>query len=339
MPTIIDVAKAAGVSRSTASRALSGHPSVDDRTRARVVQSAKDVGYRVNRLASGLRSGRSYLLGLAVTNLVNASIQDIMQVVQRRAREAGYKVLLGVTNGDPDVEAGVIEAFGESRVDGLILMGSAENADLITRTAESGTPIVGMIRNPSGLTLPSVLPDNVGATRAATRHLLGLGHRRIAYIGGPREVASGVERFRGFSEAMEDAGAVIDPELVVSGAFTPEFGASAARTLLDRRDRFTALIVANHEAIFGVLPELVHEGVSMPEDLSLVGVEDVPWFSAWRPPITVVDIAPDAIGEAVFDLLMSRIGDPKAEVPRLVRCDARLIERGSCGPARAASLS
>lgn len=332
MPTIIDVAKAAGVSRSTASRALSGHPSVDDGTRARVVQSAKDVGYRVNRLASGLRSGRSYLLGLAVTNLVNASIQEITQVVQRRAREAGYKVLLGVTNGDPAVEAGVIEAFAESRVDGLILMGSAENAELINQTIDSGTPIVGMIRNPSGLHLPAVLPDNVGATREAARHLLGLGHRQIAYIGGPLDVASGLERFQGFSAEMAAAGTVIDPDLVRSGPFTPEFGAAAAASLLRRRDRFTAMLVANHEAVFGVLPELVHAGVFMPEELSLIGIEDVPWFSAWRPPITVVDIDPEAIGEAAFEVLMRAVSGKGAAEPSLVRREARLLERGSCAP-------
>ncbi|MGO4681406.1 LacI family DNA-binding transcriptional regulator [Microbacterium sp. 2MCAF23] len=336
MPTIIDVAKAAGVSRSTASRALSGHPSVDDGTRARVVQSAKDVGYRVNRLASGLRSGRSYLLGLAVTNLVNASIQEITQVVQRHAREAGYKVLLGVTNGDPLVEAGVIEAFAESRVDGLILMGSVENAELINQTIDSGTPIVGMIRNPSGLHLPVVLPDNVGATRAATRHLLGLGHRRIAYIGGALELASGMERFQGFSDEMAAAGAPIDTGLVLSGPFTPEFGVSAAATLLEHREQFTALLVANHEAIFGVLPELVHAGVSVPDELSLICVEDVSWFSAWRPPITVIDIDPDGIGETAFDVLMREISEPGVAVQPPVRREARLIERGSCGPVRGA---
>lgn len=330
MPTLVEVAKAAGVSRSTAARALSGQPNVDAKTRARVLSTAEILGYRVNRMASALRVGRSHLIGLVITNLVNASIQTVTQVVQAQARARGYQVLLGATQGDPEVEAKIVQTLVENRVDGLILMGSDENTDQTNGFVCEGLPVVNLIRRPSGSMAPSVLPDNHQSTYEATRYLLGLGHREIAFIGGPTDVASGRERLAGYNAALAEAGVQAQEGLVRHGPFEPEFGSEAVTQLYNSGKFFSALVVANHEAIFGVLPQLVHEGVSIPDELSLVAIEDVPWFTAWHPPITVMDINAALVGETAFESLILQIDGEPQPVGSIIRPGVQLVVRGSC---------
>ncbi|MCX6497538.1 MAG: LacI family DNA-binding transcriptional regulator [Arthrobacter sp.] len=338
IPNVVEVAKAAGVSRSTASRALSGHPHVNPKTRTKVLEAAAAMGYRVNLMATALRGGHSRLIGLVITNLVNASLQTITQVIQAEAQKHGYQVLLGVTEGDAQNEARIVETLVDHRVDGLILMGSDANTERTNGYVRGGLPVVNLIRRPAGSLAPSVLPDNYESTYQATRYLVSLGHRDIAYIGGPMEVASGNERYSGFAAALAESGVAVHQELVLRGAFDPEFGSQAMAQLLGKRTAYTALLVANHEAIFGVLPQLVDAGINLPQELSLVGIEDVPWFTAWRPPITVVDISPAAVAIAAFDTLLHQIQKESPENAPILRPGVKLEVRGSCAPVQNVEL-
>ncbi|MFV2197721.1 LacI family DNA-binding transcriptional regulator [Nocardiopsis sp. LOL_012] len=331
--TLKDVATAAGVSRSTASRALSGSELISEATRAVVESAALRLGYRPNRAASALRSRQSRLVGLVMNNLINASFHTIAEVVQKRAAAAGYQVILCITDADPGKERTVLRMLSEHSVDGVVVIGTGDNADLCDELMVSGTGVVNVIRAPKNGRAPSVLASDREGAHAATRHLLELGHRHIAYVGGPGSANSGRERFAGYEQALREQGLEVDPELVERGPFTPEFGTSAATALLDRRPDATALFAANHEAVFGVLPTLIGRGLRIPHDLSLVCHEDILWLRSWQPPVTVVDNGAAELGRLCFDLLLHQMREgtqPDETSGRVYRVGANLVERESC---------
>ncbi len=189
--TIEDVAAAAGVSRSTASRALSGHPSVRPETRERVQATALQLGYQVDPIARALRAGSSGLIGLVLTNLMNASIQAIAKTVQSKGHDEGYEVLIATTENDPRREYEIVQRLRSHRVDGVLVMGTGANTDMLNRLHEDGFPVVAIIRLPHGVATPSVVYDDRGAAQQATSYLLSRGHRSIGFIGGPAATRSG----------------------------------------------------------------------------------------------------------------------------------------------------
>jgi LacI family transcriptional regulator len=335
--TLNDVAQAAGVSRSTASRALSGSPLVSAATRAQVEQTAERLGYRINRMASALRSRQSRLIGLVLNNLINASFHTIAEVVQRRAVDNGYQVLLCITDADPRRERSLLNMLADHNVDGLIIIGSSEHAATTNRMLAAGTGIVNVIRAPSDSAAPSVLAADRDGAYEATAYLVGLGHQRIGFIGGPEETNSGRERFSGYAAALREGDIIPDPRMIQRGPFDPGFGVSALGALVDTCPDMTALFVANHEAAFGVLPALVARGVQVPDDLSLICHEDIPWLSWWHPPVSVVDNGPRELGELAMDLLLQQMGRhanspaiTEARSGRAYRVGAQLIVRSSC---------
>lgn len=334
MATIIEVARLAGVSKSTAARALSGDPHVSEDSRTRVKAAAESLGYTVNRMASALRGGRSRLIGLVVTNLVNASVLKIIEVMEARAQEEGYVVLLGVTEGRPDREAAVVNALTRHGIDGLVIMQSGANTASIDALFDKGLAVVNLIRLPAASHPPAVLADNCEGTRCATRHLLDAGHSRIAYVGGLPETTTGAERFEGFRMALGERGLSPLPALVRRGPFLPHFGVEACRALLPLRDSFSAILVTNHEALFGVLSVLIEERIEIPHSLSLVGFEDVNWFRDWHPALTVVDVDPAAMAEAAFELLLGQINRAGGELPPITRKPTHLLLRGSTAAPR-----
>lgn len=328
--TLVDVAVAAGVSRSTASRALSGSPLISPQTRAAVEAAARSLGYRPNRAASALRSNRSHLLGLVMNNLINASFHTIAEVVHKRASAAGFQVLLCITDADPVRENDVLAMLGEHGVDGTIVIGSGRSAPASNALLAQGRAVVNLIRSVRDSRASTVLADDVEGARDATAHLLALGHRRIGYIGGTAEATSGRERFAGYRSALADAGIAVDDAIVRKGPFTTEFGAEAVNSLLDSGEAITALYAANHEAVFGILPTLVSRGVSVPDELSLICHEDMPWLALWQPAITVVDNGAAQLANLAMDLLFQQINESAAPDGRTYRIGARLVERASC---------
>ncbi|MGK5529663.1 LacI family DNA-binding transcriptional regulator [Streptomyces sp. URMC 129] len=331
--TLADVAAAAGVSKSTASRVLSGSARISPQARRAVLAAAERLGYRANRIASGLRTRRSNLVGLIVTNLVNASFHVITSVVHQRLEELGYQVLLCITDADPARERRYLEALLDHRVDGLIIVGTGENTAVTREVEAAGIPVVNLIRSPEGAPGDAVMAGDHEGALLATRHLLELGHRRIGFIGGPASVDSGRDRYAGFAQAMAEHGLAPDPALVVRGPYEPPFGDQAvARLMTASSARPTALYSANHEATFGVLGALVRLGVRVPDELSLVCHEEAPFFAYWHPPITVVDNAPRDMGELAAEQLLRRIekGEPgHPGTARSLRVGANLVVRHS----------
>jgi LacI family transcriptional regulator len=335
--TLKDVAAAAGVSRSTASRALSGSTLIAPATRLAVKEAAELLHYRPNRAASTLRSKQSHLVGLVLNNLINASFHTIAEVVQRRASTEGYQVILCITDADVRTEKSFLHMLADHGVDGLIVIGTGQNAATSNRLYADGTAVVNVIRAPQGGAPPSVLAADREGAFTATTHLLDLGHVRIGFIGGPPGTNSGDERYAGYVQALREADHALDERLVRRGPFTADFGVSAVTDLLTESPSVTALLAANHEAVFGVLPTLVAEHVRVPEDLSLICYEDISWLRSWQPPITVVDNGAHELGALAIDLLLqqmglegrSRAGTPE-RTGRTYRVGAQLIQRESC---------
>lgn len=338
--TLQEVAAAAGVSRTTASRALSGATAIAPDTRRLVEAAADRLGYRPNRMASGLRSNESKLIGLVLNNLLNNSFHIIAEVVQRRAAVEGYQVLLCITDADPERERSVLNTLSDHRVDGIIVAGTGKNAALLNGARDNGTAVVALIRSALDSKAPAVLAADREGAQEAVEYLLRLGHRNIGFIGGPPGTNSGDERFSGYLAAIADAGLTVDHQLVRRGPFSPEFGATAVTDLLDvrRGAGMTALFVANHEAAFGALPTLAARHVRIPEDLSLICHEDIPWFQWWHPPVTVVDNGARELGDLAMTILLEQLGRRRLARQldsepwgRTYRVGAQLTLRSSCG--------
>ena len=327
--TLRDVARAANVSISTASRALAGGGSASDTTRARLARVAVDLGYRPNAFARGLKTRTSRLVGLVVHNLVNASFCALAEIVQTRLRARGYQVILCITSDDPLQEHDTLQALSDQRIDALIVVPTGANGDQLQAMEQAGIPVISVIRRDESVTLETVLAADPDGAYAGTRYLLGLGHRRIGLIAGRAETTSGRERLAGFRRALDEAGIPFDPALVQAGRYEPETGTLACRALLDMPTPPTAIFVANHEASLGVLRAIAERGVAIPQDLSLLCYEDTPWFEWHRPAISVIDSGAAELAAIAVDRLLQRL-DGGVSHGREYRVGARLVERASC---------
>lgn len=333
--TLTAVARLAGVSTSTASRALTGHQSVLPDTRDRVLAAAASLRYRPNRMAMALRTRRTGLIGLVVNNLWNGTFSTIAETLQRWGAAEGYQVLVCSTGGDAKREAAFLDTVAEHRFDGVVVAGSGQNVDRVNRLLETGAAVVTMNREVPGSQAPSVLPDYAVGARLATEHLLALGHRRIAVVGGLDRFTSGRLHHSGYVEAMGAAGLPADPTLVRRGPFTQEFGRQAAGELLDLRGLPTALLVSNHEASFGVLPVLSERDTDIPGRLSVLLTEDEPFFGWWHPALSVVDNRAEFMARTAVDLLVAQLPEAESHVRAGgigERVQPVLVQRSSTAP-------
>jgi LacI family transcriptional regulator len=330
--TLSSVAAAAGVSTSTASRALSGHPSVLPDTRARVTAAAAALSYQPNLTASALRTRRSGLLGLVVNNLRTSTFHTIAETLQAWAAENGYQVLVSITDGDPDREAAFLRTVRAHHFDGVVVAGSGANTELVNDLVRHGRAVVTMNRAVPGSLAPSVMSAYERAARLATEHLIGLGHTRIATIGSPAEITSGRLHHAGFSAAMAAAGLPVRDELVHRGPFTHEFGAAAATALVAMSEPPTALLISNHEASFGALPTLNSGRLAVPDELSVICTEDEPFYSWWTPPLTVVDNRAEDLARRAAALLLDQLDPGEGDRPQPAAEPVLVVRRTTAPP-------
>jgi len=335
--TLHEVASLAKVSVSTASRALTGAGIVSRSTEARVNRVAQELGYRPNGIARSLKTRNSHLIGLVLHNLVNVSFHTVAEVAQTRLGPAGYQVILCITGDDPEREAHYLQMLADHQVEGVLIVGTGRNSDLLRSLADSGLPMIELIRETHDVPLDRVLASDTQGAYEATCYLIRLGHRRVGLIAGPEHVTSGRERPRGYAQALAEAEIPVDPQLIFRGPFSPETGMLGTAALLDLTDPPTALLISNHESVFGALPILVERKIQIPAQLSIICYEDVPWFKWWAPPLTVVDSSPAELANLAVDLLLKQLGGKQAvsEPPRRsaeYRVGARLTIRESCSP-------
>ncbi|MFC7549305.1 LacI family DNA-binding transcriptional regulator [Plantactinospora sp. GCM10030261] len=327
--TIREVADAAGVSRSTASRALTGRGYVAPAVRDRVREVARGLGYVADATARHLRQQASQSIGVLVSDLNNPFYAGLAAGISQQARKRQYTMMLADDGGSPEVEAEAAEAFVALRVAGVIV--TPVSAEISTYLARQRIPVVEVDRQFAAGACDAVVVDNESAARRVTTQLLELGHRRIALVIDEMHWTTGRDRLAGYRAAFTTAGVPFDDSLVVTAGWDVEAARIEAHKLLSRSEPPTAVFAANNvlaEAVWRASAEL---SLSIPGQLSLVSFDDVSWMSLVRPGVTAVAQDPVALGEAAISQLFERIQAPLAPV-RTVLLSARVASRGSTAP-------
>ncbi|MEV6714634.1 LacI family DNA-binding transcriptional regulator [Lentzea sp. NPDC051208] len=330
--TLRDVAELAGVSARTVSNVVNGYAPVTGPTREKVEKAIKELGYRPNVLARNLANGRSGQIAVVVPFLDVPYFSELLQAIIPRARERGYHVLIDQTDGDPAHERELIRRGARAALfDGMIYspLGLAQE-DL----AESDPtfPLVLLGERSSNAFFDHVGIDDVEASRAATAHLIDLGRRRIAAIGDQPYPTGEAAQLRtlGYRQAHADAGLPVDESLIIQ---TPRFnradGAAAMRALLDRDDPPDAVFGYNDTVALGALHEVLERGLRVPEDIALIGYDDIDEGRYANPAISTISPDKDAIATTAVDRLLMRIGSTEPLPGIEVRASHRLIARQS----------
>ena len=332
MVTIKDVAREAGVSVGTASQALRDSPAVRETTRRRVRAVATRLRYQPSALARGLVTRRTHTVGLLISDIANPFFIRAVRAIEDSAQENGYNVILCNTDEDPAKETQYLRVLMEKRVDGIILATTAGSLPAVREVRWHRIPLVLFDRELPKAPADTVKVDSVLGGRLATEHLLGLGHRRIAIIHGPVVRSTGAERLQGYLLALRAAGIRPDPTLLREGNFKQDSGRALTRQLLDLSPPPTALFCTNNLMTVGAIQTLQERGVRIPADLSLIGYDDMEWWTLTHPPLTTVGQPVYDLGREAMRLLLAQIGASGRRRPQRVVLKTELIQRDSCGP-------
>ncbi|WP_281903671.1 LacI family DNA-binding transcriptional regulator [Phytohabitans aurantiacus] len=307
--TMHDVAKLAGVSVKTVSNVLSGYPYIRETTKAKVLAAVDELGYRMNISARNLRAGRTGLIGLAVPELSLPYFGELADAVIRAAEERSWTVLVEQTGADREREVGVLSGARRQLVDGLIFAPlTVSSADI--EQFRGDFPIVLLGERTFDVAVDNVTIGNVDAARTATAHLIETGRRRIAAIGTHPTDAEGpaVLRLEGYLAALREAGIEPDAELIVpAGLWHRAEGAAAMRQLLEAGTRFDAAFCFNDTLALGAMYAVLRHGLRVPEDIAIVGFDDIEDAQYSMPPLSSIAPGREQIARAAVDLLAKRI--------------------------------
>ena len=334
MPNIYEVARRAGVSTATVSRVLSQPGVVAPATRSRVLRAVEHLGYEPNSAAKNLRTLRTGKLLVTVPDISNPFFSLILQGIEDAAQRNGYAVLVGDTQHDEHREERYALMLKRKEADGLIFLGHRlpqEAAAIVGTVAPRCAPIVNGCEFSPRLGIPSVHIDNARAAFEAMDHLYALGHRHIGIVTGPLVSPLSRDRLEGATLRAKDAGAERD-FVVMHGDFSIESGAVAAERLLGRQDKPTAIFCFNDEMALGVLEVARQRGLRVPQDLSVVGFDDIRFARHMDPPLTTIAQPMRQIGEGTVRLLLDILADGEA-TPESVTLPHRLVVRGSTAAA------
>ncbi|MGW0434556.1 LacI family DNA-binding transcriptional regulator [Micromonospora sp. NPDC003197] len=309
MTTIYDVARMAQVSASTVSRVLNGHSSVDPGLAVRVRQAVLDLDYRPNAVARSLRRQRTSLWAVIISDIGNPFFTSLVRGIEDVAQEAGFSVVLCNGDEDPDKESRYVTAALAERMAGVIISPSGRPG-LINRLTESGMPVVAIDRQPQGVSVDTVLVDNLDGAETATAHLIESGYHRIACITGPRRISTAIQRLRGYQQALRAAGRAVMEDLIRYADFREDGGYQAMASLLSAAEPPDAVFVANNLMTVGAIRCMVDSGVKVPDECGVVGFDDIPWAHLVRPSLSTVAQPTYDLGRAAASLLTERIANP-----------------------------
>jgi LacI family transcriptional regulator len=324
--TIHDVAARAGVSVATVSRVLNGKELVREETSRHVRAAAKSLRYVPNVAARSLSIRRSQTIGIVLPDVHGEFFSEVIRGIDLAARAQGYHILVSGSHSDPAQMLDVVDTM-RGRVDGLVVMAPDVTLAPLDELRARAMPVVLLnSATPNG---DAITIDNYGGARAMMLHLQGLGHTRIAFVRGPQHNADARERLRGYRQAMR--GIAAPKELECNGDFTEESGFTAGRRLAELQPRPTAVFAANDSMAVGVLASLTSAGVRVPEEMSVVGFDDIPIARYVNPPLTTMRVDIAEMGRCAFGLLLDAIGNPATHAPRHDLAATRLVVRKSCG--------
>jgi LacI family transcriptional regulator len=325
MATMREVAQRAGVSAKTVSRVLRNDRYVSDSVRERVNAAVNDLQYVPNTLAVSFRSGRDAAIGVAVPDIADPFFAQIIQAVEAEARARSTAVIVTSLGYEPEHEQAAVEALLQRQVLGLISCPVSPDQSYLAPWAQR-TALVFVDRAPAGLVADCVLEDDLGGARLATDHLLGHGHRRIAFLGDSDHAPTTMQRLQGYTRALADSGIALDKDLVHLGSSHPGSIDEALRRLSLLATPPTAVFSSNARITLSVVPALQ----GLPGDgLALVSFGDFPMAAALRPSVTVIDQDPAAVGRFAAERLFRRIAEPTKRLRRRTVLPVSLIERTS----------
>ncbi len=328
-PTIHDVAREAGASIATVSRALNGGV-VSPAARARIERAVALLGYRRNDVARGLVTGRTGLVGVIVPDLIGPLYAQMARGIEDVLEARGMHAMVVTDHREPDAERRAVEVLRARQVDGLVLIGSSLPEDAL-RTAAGGVPVALVQREGPQTCLPEVRLDDAAGVRAVVAHLVALGHRRIGHLAGTRR--DGVERRDAFLAALRAAG--LEPGPLVESDFTEDGGATAAPRLLDDPS-VTAVFCGNDRMAVGLLHAAAQRGIAVPHDLSVVGFDDLTWARYLTPPLTTVRQPGRELGRVAARLVLA---PQTGAAPTPLLRTPELVVRSSTAPPRAAGAA
>lgn len=324
--TIKDIAKVAGVSHTTVSRALNSNPAISPETTARIQEIARNLGYTPSAVAQSLLSKQTRTIGMVVTTIADPFIAPVVAGVERVAQNAGYSVFLTTSHNDPDKELEVVKTLQRRRVDAIIVTASRVGRLYTDHLGQIQVPIVLINDQEEGEYLHSVAVDDRQGARLAVEHLVELGHRQIGYVGAPNRPKSNRRRLQGYMAALEQADLKPDPNSIISLEDHDDF--RRGRASLDEllKSKATAVFCYNDLTAIGLLTACRDQGISVPESLSVVGFDNIEPALYVTPPLTTLHQPRSKLGELAMRMALDLLGEQKVQ-DQLLSC--ALVARGS----------
>jgi len=339
--TIQDIATRAGVTKGTVSKFLNSRPGyyVAEATKSRIEDAIRELDFQPSAIAQGLSHNRTMTIGFVAADIRNPFYPDLVAGVQAVVEQAGYTLVLGSSGSDSEREYAILRSMIRRRVDGVILGSARMQASEIELLARSGIRVVLASRNLPELVADTVIVDNFAGGELATRHLIELGHTRIGHIAGPLDVVPFIDRMNGFRAAMADAGIPVDETLVSSVRSSSDEGKVAAHIVLSRRDRPTALFVANDNMALGAMDAAKQLGLQIPQDVSIVGFDNISLARNSFIALTTIDSQAQHLGEQAARALLARLASdsdatqPESEYALTVHPPILRVRSTTAGPA------
>lgn len=329
--TLEEIAKLSNVSRSTVSRVINGDPKVKDETRQRVMEVIESVNFQPNLAARSLAAGRTNVIGLVIPAGIAAIFSDpwfpqVVNGISTACNTKGYSVMLWLA--EPEYERQMITRILHSGLlDGVIVSSMSVDDPIVKALHESKMPFVLIGRHPT-LDIPHVDVDNTHGGYIATKHLLDLGYQKIATIAGPQDLIAGIDRFRGYKQALFESNLTLNQEWVVEGDFSETSGYTASKTLLQENP--DAIFIANDTMALGALRALRELKIRVPEDIAIVGFDDIPNASSSTVPLTTVRQPTQEMGKSAVLSLLELINNPDQQINNKL-FPTELVIRKSCG--------
>jgi LacI family transcriptional regulator len=329
MTTIREVAESAGVSYATVSHVINNTRIVSPETRQRVLAAMEALNFRPNALARSLRQGKTNTLGLVLPDSANPFFAEISRSIEDEAFKKGYSVFLCNTELDTQRELFYVDVLSKKQVDGIIFVAAGDQPDSLDYLRHRNMPVVMIDRDLPNVEVDAVLTDHRLGGYLATRHLLELGHTRIACIAGPSSITPSAERITGYRNALEEAGLAADETLILRGDYHAQSGMEMTHAILRMEPRPTAIFAMNDLMALGALRAAAEEGCSVPGDLAVVGYDDLELAHFTNPPLTTIAQPKKEIGAQAISLLVDRMSRRDRSPSRIVLPPELIVRRST----------
>ncbi len=323
-----DVAVLAGVSTSTVSRVINNSMPVDEETRLKVEQAIKTINFKPSLMARGLRMKSANLIGIVVPELQHETFTSFIKFTEQSVEAQGYNLVIGSTSSNVETEERFIVNLIRRNIDGIIFSRVSDNSQALKLIDRSNIPIVIIDRSLEREDIPSVVMNNYGAGVMAAEHLLSLGHRRFACITGPMDISINRDRIRGFRETIVQSGGTLEDKCVFEGNFKFESGGRGVDYLVDTRADFTAIWVQNDYMAIGAINRFVARGISVPGDVSVIGLDNIEHSWMIQPALTTIAQPFQEMCANAVDIIIKMSRKEQISATRIV-LDPELVVRGT----------